>query len=95
MGANITIKIKDVPRSDGVVILHFQGDLISDSVRQINECFSGILAKAKNYAIVDLSETNTISSAALGEFMGCRKRLVEKGGDQGCKWRRHRFPPFA
>jgi len=81
MGSNVNIEIKDVPRSDGVVILHFQGDLISDSVKQINECFTGIITKAKNYAIVDLSQTSTISSAALGEFMGCRKRLVEKGGD--------------
>ncbi len=81
MGSRFNIELREVPRSDGVVILHFTGDLISESVKQINECISGIIAKAKNYAIVDLSESDTISSAALGEFMGCRKRLVEKGGD--------------
>lgn len=81
MGSNFTIEVQDVHRSDGVVILHFSGDLVSDSVKQINECFESVIAKAKNYAIVDLTGTSTISSAALGEFMGCRKRLVEKGGD--------------
>jgi anti-anti-sigma factor len=77
----LTIEIKDVPRSDGIVALYFSGELVSDCVQQINECFTGIISRSKNYAIVDLSAVTLISSAVLGEFMGCRKRLAEKGGD--------------
>ena len=77
----IGIEIKDVPRSNDVVTLYFSGDLLSESIKKINDCFSGIVARSKCYAIVDLSAVTLISSAALGEFMGCRKRLVEKGGD--------------
>jgi anti-anti-sigma factor len=77
----VAIEIQEVPGADGVAILHFTGDLVSDTVQSINECFSTIIAKSKLFAIVDMAAVTLISSAALGEFMGCRKRLVEQGGD--------------
>ncbi|MBN1308476.1 MAG: ATP-binding protein [Chitinispirillaceae bacterium] len=75
------IDIQEVPESEGVVILHFSGDLTSECVRRINECFSAVGKKGKTYAIANMAEVTLISSAVLGEFMGCRKRLIEEHGD--------------
>jgi len=77
----LKIEIKDVPGNDSVAILHFSGDLVAESVKRINECFENIITKSKHYAIADMTAVTLISSAALGEFMGCRKRLIEHGGD--------------
>jgi len=75
------IEIQEVPGAAGIVILHFSGDLLSDGVERINKCFADVGKKGKTYAIAEMIEVTLISSAALGEFMGCRKRLVEQGGD--------------
>jgi anti-anti-sigma factor len=75
------IEIKEIPGTESVSILHFSGDLISESVQRINECFNTLISRSQQFAIVDMTTVNLISSAALGEFMGCRKRLVEQGGD--------------
>ncbi len=77
----MNIEIQEVTGADGVVIIHFSGDLLSDCISRINECFDNVVKKEKNYAIVNMSEVTVISSAVLGEFMGCRKRLIERGGD--------------
>ena len=75
------IEIQEVPGADGVAIMHFSGDLVSECVRRINECFNNAVKKRKKYAIVNMAGVTMISSAVLGEFMGCRKRLIEQGGD--------------
>jgi anti-anti-sigma factor len=75
------ITIQEVTGNEGVVILHFSGDLVSECVQRINESFSTLVKKPKIYAIADMTNVSLISSAALGEFMGCRKRLIEQGGD--------------
>lgn len=77
----LKIEIREVSGSDSFSILHFSGDLVSESVQRINECFNRLIAKSQFFAIVDMTTVTLISSAALGEFMGCRKRLVEQGGD--------------
>ena len=77
----LKIEIREVTGSENICILHFSGDLTSDSVQRINESFESIIAQSKKYAIVDMTAVTLISSAALGEFMGCRKRLIENKGD--------------
>jgi anti-sigma regulatory factor (Ser/Thr protein kinase) len=42
--------------------------------------FETITAENRSYVVIDLAEAKSMCSAALGEFMGYRKRLVEKGG---------------
>jgi anti-sigma regulatory factor (Ser/Thr protein kinase)/anti-anti-sigma regulatory factor len=76
-----TIEIKEVPGSEKVKIIHFSGDLTSDSVEQISLNFNKIISVEYLFVIAEMADVSTISSAALGEFMGCRKRLLEKGGD--------------
>ena len=75
------ITIQEIPGADGVRVIHFSGDLLSECVKQINACFVQLSKTEKTYAIVDMTKVTVISSAALGEFMGCRKRLIEQGGD--------------
>lgn len=77
----VTIEIREVPGTENAVVLHFSGDLISDSVQEINHCFLEIEKRVKPYTIVDMTNVSLLSSAALGEFMGCRQRLIEKDGD--------------
>jgi anti-anti-sigma factor len=74
------IEIKEVPEA-GAVILQFSGELSSNSITKLSDCFNKIEKAGKYYAIADMSAARLISSAALGEFMGGRKRLIERGGD--------------
>jgi anti-anti-sigma factor len=75
------ITIQEIPGAEKVTILHFSGELLSECVKRINECFAALAKNGKTYAIVDMAKVVLISSAALGEFMGCRKRLIEHDGD--------------
>ncbi|NLP01775.1 MAG: STAS domain-containing protein [Fibrobacter sp.] len=75
------INIKEVNATQNAVILHFSGELNSDSISEISDSFNKLESYNRNFAIADMTEASLISSAALGELMGARKRLVERGGD--------------
>ncbi len=77
----IKIEIKDVAGTENAVILYFSGELVSESVQRISECIESVILKSKRFVIVDMKSVTLISSAVLGEFMGCRKRLADKGGN--------------
>lgn len=77
----MNIEIKEVPATQSAVILRFSGELNSESINKICSSFEKLESEERNFAIADMAEVSLISSAALGEFMGARKRLVEKGGD--------------
>lgn len=64
-----------------VMILRIDGDLDSSSTVMLSDIIDKIIAENRHFVIADLTATSSMCSAALGEFMGCRKRLTEKGGD--------------
>ena len=66
---------------DRIVLLHFEGDLNASDCEATSKIFQGII-DSKKYFIVALMENVTfVSSPFLGELMGCKLRLVEKGGN--------------
>ncbi len=64
-----------------VTVWHIEGDLDSNSIDTLNRHFARILKGNRFHTIVEMSKVSHISSAAVGEFMGCRQILADKGGD--------------
>lgn len=77
----LIIKTSEVPGTANALKISFQGELSSLCIAKISEVFDKIDYNSKSFIIADMSKVSLISSAALGEFMGGRKRLAEKGGD--------------
>lgn len=66
---------------DRIMLLHFEGDLNAGDCASTAKIFQEII-DSKKYFIVALMENVTfVSSPFLGELMGCKLRLVEKGGN--------------
>jgi anti-anti-sigma factor len=78
---DITIETTEVPGTKNALIISFKGELTSLCINKISDLFDKIDFDSKFFIIAEMSGVSLISSAALGEFMGGRKRLVEKGGD--------------
>ncbi len=64
-----------------VAVLRFEGEMDSQSIHKIGRGFDIILEGNYVFAIADLSGVRSISSAAIGELMGCRTHMLERGGD--------------
>jgi anti-anti-sigma factor len=77
----LKIDIEELPGSTGVVVVHFKGSLESDTISTIEKVFMKVQRGKNFFAIADMSGVSLISSAALGELMGARKRLIELGGE--------------
>jgi len=78
---NFQVLIVPNPAIADIMSIHFKGNVDQGSIGEIAQCFDTIVGANKNYAIADLSGVEDFSSAALGELMGGRKRLIENGGD--------------
>jgi anti-anti-sigma factor len=78
---SLKIEIKNNDLRPDVSIVHFDGALDSASVTTINRNFNKLFEGKRFYTIADMSKVTHISSAAVGELMGCRQVLTEKGGD--------------
>ncbi|KMQ50984.1 hypothetical protein CHISP_2126 [Chitinispirillum alkaliphilum] len=64
-----------------VIIIKFKGELDSSSINTISELIDKSIQQGKNFIIAEMSSVKILCSAALGEFMGARKRLLESGGN--------------
>jgi anti-anti-sigma factor len=64
-----------------VIIWHIEGDLDATSIAAINDYFAKILKGNRFHAIAEMSKVTHISSAVIGELMGCKQMLAERGGD--------------
>jgi serine/threonine-protein kinase RsbW len=64
-----------------VAVLAFEGDLDSSTIQKIGNSFDLMLEGNYIFAIADMTKVSSISSVALGELMGCRTRLLDRGGD--------------
>lgn len=66
---------------EALLVLRFKGSLDADRVLPISEAVNHAIASQDRFLIADMSDVTFISSPALGELMGCKKRLVENGGN--------------
>jgi anti-sigma regulatory factor (Ser/Thr protein kinase)/anti-anti-sigma regulatory factor len=64
-----------------VAILGFEGELDTSSIAKIGRGFDPVIEGNYVFVIIDLSRVRTISSAAIGELMGCRTHMLERGGE--------------
>ena len=66
---------------DRIVLLHFQGDLNASDCGSTSKIFQEIIDSRKYFIIALMENVYFVSSPFLGELMGCKLRLVEKGGN--------------
>lgn len=75
------LEISPCKEAPEVAIIHVEGELDSGSIQDIARCFDSVLSGKYTFAVADVSNVSLISSAALGELMGCRSSLLDRGGD--------------
>jgi len=78
--ALLSIDYKSHSETAHIGILTFVGDLEDESIKQIGHSFHSLMNE-RFFIIGDMTQVNAISSAALGELIGGRTRMVERGGD--------------
>jgi len=64
-----------------IVLLHFEGDLDATDCASTAKVFQAIMDEGKFFIMAVMEHVSFISSPFLGELMGCKLRLTEKGGD--------------
>jgi anti-anti-sigma factor len=64
-----------------ITVWYMEGDLDTDSIKTLQNSFAGIVEANRGHVIVEMSKVSSICSAAVGELMGCRQVLSDKGGD--------------
>ncbi len=64
-----------------IILLHFHGDLNATDCEATSAVFQSIIDGGKFFIMAVLENVTFISSPFLGEWMGCKLRLTEKGGD--------------
>jgi anti-sigma regulatory factor (Ser/Thr protein kinase)/anti-anti-sigma regulatory factor len=58
-----------------------EGALDPESIGRIQTEFNSVLESKQSFLIAEMSGVTRISSAAMGQLMGCRQILAERGGD--------------
>jgi anti-sigma regulatory factor (Ser/Thr protein kinase)/anti-anti-sigma regulatory factor len=64
-----------------ILLLYFEGELNASDCEATSQVFQGIIDSGKFFIMAILDHVTFISSPFLGELMGCKLRLTEKGGD--------------
>ena len=75
------IEITQSKDSPNITIFCPKGRLGHDTIDKIRRAFDAIIQGEKVFVVADMSEVEFISSAVVGELMGCRTSLIEKEGD--------------
>ncbi|MFH0919312.1 MAG: STAS domain-containing protein [Fibrobacterota bacterium] len=65
---------------DALTVLRFTGSLDAERVQTVAERFEAAMTAGNVFIVADMSDVSFISSPVLGELMGCKKRLSERGG---------------
>ncbi|MDR0330585.1 MAG: ATP-binding protein [Chitinispirillales bacterium] len=76
----LTMEISSHEGGAEIAVLRIAGALDFSGIAMLSNFFDKITAENRSYVVVDLAGIEAICSAALGEFMGYRKRFVERGG---------------
>jgi anti-anti-sigma factor len=66
---------------DRIILLHFQGELNATDCEATAKIFQDIIDSKKYFIIALMENVTFVSSPFLGELMGCKLRLNEKGGN--------------
>jgi|SRR5581483_8594967 len=78
---NITISIDHHLLHPDVATLRIKGFIYANTLVQIEKTFQSVIADHKKRFILDLSETNYISSGGWGLLITIYQRLRDLGGD--------------
>lgn len=76
----LTMEISSDWGSAEIAVLKVSGFLDFSGIAMLSKFFDRIASENRSFVIVDLTGIEAMCSAALGEFMGYRKRFVERGG---------------
>ncbi|MCL2182395.1 MAG: ATP-binding protein [Chitinispirillia bacterium] len=79
--SSLTMEISSDEGYAEVAVLRVCGALDFSGITMLSNVFEKLFGEARPYVIVDMAGIESICSAALGEFMGYRKRFVEQGGN--------------
>ncbi|OGS36923.1 MAG: hypothetical protein A2293_11930 [Elusimicrobia bacterium RIFOXYB2_FULL_49_7] len=69
------------PLHEGLTVLKFIGSLDAERVSDIGDQVNAAIELGRYFLVAEMSEVSFISSPALGELMGCKKRLIENNGN--------------
>ncbi len=64
-----------------IILLHFEGELNASDCEATSKVFQDIIDSKKYFILALMDSVPFVSSPFLGELMGCKLRLVEKGGN--------------
>lgn len=78
---DLKIRKKPVDLRPDLTMWEIEGPLDSDSIGYIHKEFDSVLETKLNFLVAEMSGVTNVSSAAIGQLMGCRQLLVERGGD--------------
>lgn len=78
---SLSVKAYPCEESPNIEIVELSGDLTFETIGELTRCFSRILEGERFYVVGEMSRVSSVSSAAIGELMGCRTGLIDKGGD--------------
>jgi anti-anti-sigma factor len=77
----LKIQRKQVDYKPEVLMWKMEGAMDPDCIDVINREFDSVLKSNQNFLVAEMSGVSFVSSAAMGQLMGHRQTLVEKGGD--------------
>jgi len=75
-----SVEVKNHPRYLDIATFHVQGILYANTLVQFEKAFQGALASAKKNLVIDLTETNYVSSGGWSMLLVSLKRVKEMGG---------------
>ncbi|MEW6041830.1 MAG: STAS domain-containing protein [Elusimicrobiota bacterium] len=78
---NLIIEERESEFSKEITVLYFHGSLDVFCIEDISQKFDNLISEKKYQIIAEMSDVDFISSPAVGQLMGCRKRLCENGGN--------------
>jgi len=80
MEDTLTMELSSGENGPEVAVLRISGCLDFAGISMLSGFFETMAAENRSCVVLDLAGLTALCSAALGEFMGYRKRLTEKGG---------------
>ena|ERR1035438_9265288 len=78
---NISVTVSTHPQHKDITLLTVKGSIDTTTAPEFDKAFQAALAEKKFNLIVDLKETNYVSSAGWGLFVGEIKRIRTQKGD--------------
>lgn len=77
----MSFHIDDHSPRDGVAVIAVRGDLDVYTSPKMRQAIMEVLERGLSRLVVDLNQTISLDSTALGVLIGGKKRAIEKGGD--------------